>query len=87
MKVQGTCKQNTYCTALIKTTTEETTGKIQGKVCSTLWSRNRSRAFPLSLPDNVRLSVAGQLFQGVSFQHIFVNVRDSNNVGTDLKQV
>ena len=32
MKGQGTCKLNTYCTTLIKSTTEQTINKIKAKV-------------------------------------------------------
>ena len=35
IKVQGTCKLNIYCTALIKTITEQTTGKVQIEVYDT----------------------------------------------------
>ena len=84
MKVQGMCKLNTYCTALIKTMTEQTTSKVQVEVCNTHYGHTTNLGH-LRLPDNVRLSVAGQLLQGVSFQHILDKVRDS--VGTDLKQV
>ena len=82
MKVQGTCKLNTYCTALIKTMTEQTTSKVE--VCNTHYGHTIDLGH-LRLPDNVRLSVAGQLLQGVSFQHILDKVCDS--VGTDLKRV
>ena len=39
----------------------------------------------IRLPEDVRLSIAGQLHQGVSFQHILDNIR--NSVGDDLKRI
>ena len=84
IKIQGTCKLNTYCKALIKTMTEQSTGKVQVEVCDTHY-RHTTDLGHIHLPHNVRLSVAGQLLQGVSFQQILEKVHDS--VGTDLKGV
>ena len=64
--------------------TEQSTGKVQVEVCDTHY-RHTTDLGHIHLPHNVRLFVAGQLLQGVSFQHILEKVHDS--VGTDLKRV
>ena len=73
-----------YCTALIKTTTKQTTDKIQGELSDTHYGHTTDLRH-LCLPDNVRLSITEQLLQGFSFQHILNNLHDS--VETDLKWV
>ena len=84
MKSQGTCKLSTYCTVLIRTTTEQTRGKIQTEVYDTHYGHTTDLRH-LHLPDNIRVSIDGQLPQGVSFQHISDYVDD--NIGTNLKQI
>ena len=41
----------------------------------------------ICLPDNVRLSVAGQLLQEVSFQHILEKVLDSVGTNQDIEKL
>ena len=65
-----------------KTTTEQTTGTIQADVYDTHYGHTTDLKH-LHLPDNIRVSIARQLPQGVSFQHILDYVDD--NIGTNLK--
>ena len=58
------------------------TGKVKTEVCGTHYGHAQNLEH-IRLPENVRLSIAGQLHQGVSFQHILDNIR--NSVGGDLK--
>ena len=64
MKNERTCKLSTYCTVLIKTTTEQTTGKIQTEVYDAYYGHTTDLRH-LQLPDNIGVSFAGQLPQGV----------------------
>ena len=81
LKSQGTAKINTYCTAHIKTKTNITTGEVYAEVCSTHYGHT-SQLEHIRLPKHVKLSIAGQLCQGVSMQHIL-----DDNVSTELKRI
>lgn len=74
IKSQGTSKLNTYCTAFIKTTQHMKTGEIQVQTCTTHYG-HLEQLEHIRLPEKIRLSVASQLCQGVSFDHILNMIR------------
>ena len=69
---------------MIKTIVDYKTGKVKTEVCGTHYGHAQDLEH-IRLPEDVRLSIAGQLHQGVSFQHILDNIR--NSVGDDLKRI
>ena len=82
-KSQGTSKINSYCTATIKATVEET-GVVFVELCETHYGHEIELGH-LRLPENVRLAIAGKLRQGVTMEHILDDVRDS--VGKDVERI
>ena len=82
MKSQGTSKLNTYCTASITATLDN--GLIRAQICNTHYGHNTSLGH-LRLSESDRSSIAGQLAQGVKFEHILDSIRD--NVGTQFHRL
>jgi hypothetical protein len=65
-KSQSTSKLDTYCTASIKIATDKQTKEVNAEICSTHYGHDIDLEH-LRLPETVRLSVAAQLHQGVTF--------------------
>ena len=84
LKSQGTSKLHTYCTASIKTTTDKNTEQISAEICKTHYGHTSDLGH-IHLSENTRLSVVRQLHQGVLFQHILDEIRDS--IGGELKRI
>ena len=84
LKSQGTDKLNAHCTASIKTTIHHITGEVGVETCHTHYGHRQDLSH-ICLSEYTRLSIAGQLLQGVSQQHILDNVRDK--VGEELKRI
>ena len=74
-KLQGLSKQGFHCTAsMVVVTTEHDGRQVQLKMCTTHYGHQLSLGH-LRLQKAVRHSIAGQLAQGVSFQHILDTIR------------
>ena len=70
IKSQGTSKINAHCTAALIVT--------KNKVNQVLVHYGHKTALGhLRIPNTDRLAIAGQIAQGVDFQHILDNIRDS----------
>lgn len=84
LKTQGLSKINSYCTAAITVSREKVSGFIEVKVCSTHYGHKIALGH-LRLQETDKTAIAGQLAQGVGFQHILDNIRD--NLGKDFKRI
>lgn len=74
-KLQGTSKQDAHCTASI-VATQDIDGNIHVSVCKTHYGHQLQLGH-MRLQPGQRLNIAGQLAQGVEFQHILDKIRDS----------
>jgi hypothetical protein len=83
MKSQGTSKIDSYCTAKIHLHYLKN-GEVKAHITNTHYGHKISLGH-LRLSKQDRLSIAGQLLQGVNFESILDKARD--NVGTKLKRV
>ena len=83
IKSQGSSKLNTHCTAAITVRKNiPGTNIVNVNICKTHYGHNCSLGYT-RLSETDRLTIAGQLAQGITFERIFDNIRD--NVG--IKQV
>ena len=84
LKSQGTDKIDGYCTAYIKVITRQHTGEVEASICNTHYGHEQDLGH-IRLSINARLSIAGQLYHGVSQEHILDSIRD--NVGDELRWI
>ena len=83
IKSQGSSKLNAHCTAAITVRKNiPGTNIVKVNICKTHYGHNCSLGYT-RLSETDRLTIAGQLAQGITFERIFDNIRD--NVG--IKQV
>ena len=82
-KTQGTSKINAHCTAALTVSTDMNSGHIKVQVCGTHYGHTSLGHLRLSESD--RLTIAGQLAQGVDFQHILDTIRD--NLGKEFHRI
>lgn len=78
LKSQGSAKINAYCTAAITVNKYQDCGTVSADICSTHHGHEQSLGH-LRLSTADRLLIAGQLAQGVKFEHILDKIRDSVN--------
>ena len=79
-KLQGSSKQGTHCTAsMVVAVPKHNGGEVRLKMCKTHYGHQLSIGH-LRLQTSLRQSIAGQLAQGVTFQHILDEIRDSVSV-------
>ena len=85
-KLQGTSKQDAHCTASIVVTHTYKSGHeiVNAHICKTHYGHLLSLGH-LRLQTGQRQAIAGQLAQGVTFQHILDQIRD--NVGHRFERV
>ena len=83
IKSQGSVKINAHCTATMVVATQEN-NPIQVKVCHTHHGHSKSLGH-LNLTTEDRHQIAGKLAQGVSFDQILNNIRES--VNTKLSRI
>ena len=83
IKSQGTSKMDSYCTAKICLQRLKN-GEVQAHITKTHYGHKISLGH-LRLSKQDKLSVAGQLLQGVNFDSLLDKVRD--NVGTKLQRI
>ena len=76
LKTQGTSKINSYCTAAMTVSREKDSGRIEVHVCSAHYGHKKALGH-LRLLESDKTAIAGQLAQGVDFQHILDNIRDT----------
>ena len=69
LKTQGSSKINSYCTAAITVSRERVSGCTEVQVCSTHYGHKTSLGH-LRLLESDKTIIAGQLAQGVDFQHM-----------------
>ena len=84
VKTQGTSKINSHCTASLTVYREKGSEGIKVKVHKTHY-RHKPSLGHLRLLDSDRIAIAGQLAQGVDFQHILDNIRD--NLGKEFFRI
>ena len=84
LKTQGTSKINSHCTASLTVSKDNHSKCIKVQVCSTHYGHNTSLGH-LRILESDRMAIAGQLAQGVDFQHILDNIRD--NVGKEFHRI
>ena len=77
IKSQGSVKINAHCTATMVETTQEYY-PIQVKVCQTHYGHSKTLGH-LNLTTEDKQQIAGKLVQGVSFDKILNNIRESVN--------
>ena len=82
LKSQGSSKIGNICTAHMKVQQVNATGYVTVHYCSSHHSHEKEIAH-LRIPENVRLSVAAKLKQGVTIERILDDIRD-NMVGDDF---
>ena len=76
IKSQGTSKINAHCTAALIVTKNKVNQCLQVLVHKTHYGHKTALGH-LRIPNTDRLAIAGQIAQGVDFQHILDNIRDS----------
>ena len=69
LKSQGTSKVDAHCTASLTVNREDPNASIKVQVHSTHYGHEEALGH-IRLSDSDRLAIAGQLTQGVEFQHI-----------------
>lgn len=84
LKIQGSSKINSYCAAAITVTRENVSGYIEVHFCSTHYGHKIALGH-LRLIESDKIAIAGQLAQGIEFQHILDNMRD--NLGKDFRRI
>ena len=75
LKTQGSSKMDAHCTASLRVSRGKQSKCIQVLVHKTHYGHKTSLGH-LRIPDGERLAIAGQLAQGVTFQHVLDNIRD-----------
>lgn len=83
-KLQGTSKINAHCTASLTVSTTDDKTCIRVDVHKTHYGHEISLGH-LRLLGSERIAIAGQLAQGVDFQHILDNIRDS--IGKEFNRI
>ena len=81
--MQGTSKINAHCTAAMNVSKNENK-TIQMELHSTHYGHELSLGH-LRLSDSERVAIAGKLADGVDFQHILDNIRDS--LGKEFQRI
>ena len=76
LKSQGSSKINTHCTAALVLSHNEYDKSILVEVCHSHYGHSQTLGH-LRLPDTTRQRIAGQLAQGVSFERILDDIRDT----------
>ena len=84
LKSQGSSKINSQCTAAITLTVNHTTQSVIADVCHTHYARE-PRLGHIRLSKDVRLNIAGKLAQGVTFDKILDDIR--NSVSDNFKRI
>ena len=84
LKSQGTSKINSYCTAAIVLTKSDVSTQLQAKICSTHHGHSISLGY-LRLQRNDRFHIASKLSQGVTFERILDDIRES--IGDNVKRI
>ena len=84
LKTQGTSKISSQCTASLAVSTDTNSGCIKVQVCRTHYGHTTSLGH-LRISESERLAIAGQLAQGVDFQHILDKIRDK--LGKEFQQI
>ena len=74
-KLQGTAKIDAHCTASI-VTYKSSCGTVNVHVCKTHYGHEH-RLGHLRIPTGQRQALAGQIVQGVTFEHVLDQIRDS----------
>ena len=75
LKSQGCSKIGAHCTSSI-TTTQTKNSHISIKICRTHYGHTNTLGH-LRLPATKRAEIAGQISQGITFQRIIDDIRDS----------
>ncbi len=83
LKTQGSSKIDSHCTASIKLT-HIYKGKVQVTICKSDYGHDLSLGH-IRLTREARLAIAGQLYQGVSFDRVLDNTRDT--VGEKFERI
>ena len=81
LKTQGTSKINSHCIASLTVSTDMNSGYIKVQVYGTHYRHTTSLGY-LRISESDRITIAGQLAQGIDFQHILDTIRD--NLGKEF---
>ena len=84
LKSQGSSKINSQCTAAITLTVNHTTQSVKAEVCHTHYA-HEPRLGHIRLSEEVRLKIAGKLVQGVAYDKILDDIR--NSVSDNFKRI
>ena len=84
LKSQGTSKIDSYCTAAIVLTESDVSTQLQAKICSTHHGHSISLGY-LRLQRNNRFQITSKLSQGVTFERILDDIRES--IGDTVKMI
>ena len=85
IKSQGSSKLNAHCTAAITVRKNiPGTNIVKVNICKTHYGHNCSLGYT-RLSETDRLTIAGQLAQGITFERILDNIRD--NVGSKFERI
>ena len=84
LKSQGSSKINSQCTAAITLTVNHTTQSVKAEVCHTHYA-HEPRLGHIRLSEEVRLKIAGKLVQGVTYDKILDDIR--NSVSDNFKRI
>lgn len=84
IKSQGSSKLNAHCTAAITATTKIPGTELRVSVCKTHYGHTCSLGHT-RLSESDRLTIVGQLAQGITFERILDNIRD--NVGSKFEHI
>ena len=76
IKSQGTSKINAHCTACLIVSKDKINQCLRVLVHKTHYGHNTALGH-LRIPNSARLALASQIMQGIDFQHILDNIRDS----------
>ena len=84
LKSQGSSKINSQCTAAITLTVNHTTQSVKAEVCHTHYA-HEPKLGHIRLREEVRLKIAGRLVQGVTYDKILDDIR--NSVSDNFKRI
>lgn len=84
LKSQGTSKLNAYCTAAIVVTQNEQNLHMQASICTTHYGHEISMGH-IRIPKADRHTIAAKLSQGVTFERILDDIRES--IGDNVKRL
>jgi hypothetical protein len=86
LKLQGSCKLGQYCTAHMKVSQRDSSDVVTVEYCSTHHNHKPEEDIAhLTIPEDVRLSIAAKLLQSVAIDKIMDDIRDSV-AGTGLQR-